>query len=142
MAKLLGIDYGEKKIGIALSDDDGSVAFPKAIVKNDNKLVNYIADLAKKEDISSVVIGQSTNYQGTDNPIMERIHQFKKVLEERLSIPINFEAEFLTSVEAKRQPQDADLPRSRKPKVRRFVDASAAAIILQSYINRVKNLES
>ena len=87
-------------------------------------------------------MGHSTNYHGKDNPIMERIRQFKKALHGRLSIPIDFQVEFLTSVEAQRQPQEADLPRSRKPRVHKDVDAGAAALILQSYINRVKNLES
>ncbi|MCH7597651.1 Holliday junction resolvase RuvX [Patescibacteria group bacterium] len=136
MTKLIGIDYGEKKIGIALSDDDGAVAFPKEIIKNDDELVSYIADLAEKENISRIVIGQSTNYHGEDNPIMKRIHQFKEALEERLSVPIDFEVEFLTSAEAKRQPRESDILRSRKPKVRRHVDASAAAIILQSFLDK------
>jgi len=139
MEKLIGIDYGEKKVGIAVSDDDGTVAFPKEIVKNDGELVNHIADLAEKENISRIVVGQSINYQGKDNPIMEQIYQFKKALHDRLSIPINFETEFLTSAEAKRRPQEADLPRSRKPKLRRLVDAQAAAIILQSFIDKHRN---
>lgn len=134
--KLLGIDYGEKKVGIALSDDDGAVAFPKEIVKNDDGLVNYIADLVEKENISRIVMGQSTNYQGKDNPIMERIYKFKKALEERLNLSVSFEVEFLTSAEAKRQPQDQDRPKSRKQKVQKRVDAQAAAIILQSFINK------
>ncbi|MCH7756588.1 Holliday junction resolvase RuvX [Patescibacteria group bacterium] len=137
--KLLGIDYGEKKVGIALSDDDGALAFPKEVVNNDGKLVNYIVDLALTENISRIVIGQSTNYQGKDNPIMEQIYQFKKALHGRLSIPVDFEIEFLTSVEAQRQPQEADLPRSRKPRVHKRVDAGAAAIILQSFIDKNKN---
>ena len=142
MAKLIGIDYGEKKVGIALSDDSGTIAFPKEIIKNDGELINYIADLALKENIACIVMGQSTNYHGKDNPIMERAYQFKKALEKKLSVPIYFEVEFLTSVEAQRQPQEADIPRSRKPKVRRHVDAQAAAIMLQSYINKIKNLKS
>lgn len=139
MAKLIGIDYGEKKVGIALSDNSGAFAFPKEVVSNDGKLVNYVVGLADKENISRIVIGRSTNYQGKDNPIMERINQFKKALEEKLSIPIDFEIEFLTSAEAKRQPQEADLPRSRKPRVHKRVDAGAAAIILQSFIDKSKN---
>lgn len=126
-----------KKVGIAISDDDGRLAFPKEIVNNNSELVNYIVDLAEDDNISRIVIGQSTNYQSEDNPIMERIRQFKKALEERLSMSIYFEAEFLTSAEAKRQPKEADRLRSRKPKIHRHVDASAAAIILQSYINKV-----
>lgn len=136
MGKLMGIDYGGKKTGIALSDDSGAVAFPKEIVKNNKELINYIADLALKENISRIVIGQSVNYQGRDNPIMERIHQFKKALEKKISVPIDFEGEFLTSVEAQRQPQKANLPRSRKPKVHKYVDASAAALILQTFLDK------
>ena len=137
--KLLGIDYGGKKVGIALSDDSGAFAFPKEVVNNDDGLVNYIVDLALTENISRIVMGQSTNYQGKDNPIMARIHQFKRALEEKLSLPIDFEVEFLTSAEAKRQPQEADIPRSRKPRVHKRVDAGAAAIILQSFIDKSKN---
>lgn len=139
MTKLLGIDYGRKKVGIALSDETGTVAFPKEIIKNDSELINHIAHLIDKENISKVVIGKSTDYKGEDNPVMEQIHQFKRALEKRLVVPIYFESEFLTSLEAQRKPKEVSRLKSRKQKVHKHIDASAAAIILQSFIDKNKN---
>lgn len=138
MKKLLGIDYGKNNIGIALSDDEGRMAFPKEILKNDTQLLDAIVSLVEEEKVSEIIIGESRDHEGKENLIMTDIKRFKKALEEKLSVPVFFELEFLTSVEAKRQPEEADQPRSRKQKVHKRVDASAATLILQSFINKRK----
>ena len=85
------------------------------------------------------MIGESTNYRGEDNPIMEAIHTVKKKLEDILSLPVYLEQEFLTSAEARRIPQNADEARSRKLVKKKEIDAEAAALILQSYLDKTKN---
>lgn len=124
MSKLLGIDYGSKRVGVAVSDERGAIAFPRATFPNDKNLIPALAELIKKESVATVIVGDSRNAHGTDNPIMADIRRFAGDLEWETGAVIYFEPEFYTSVEARRSAG------------KHLVDAEAAAIILNSYIMR------
>jgi putative Holliday junction resolvase len=126
MAKLVGIDYGSKRVGVAVSDDSGSVAFPKAEFSNDARLVDSISALIKEEGASAVVIGESKNASGEENAVMAEARAFSERLSIASGVPVHFEPEFYTSVEARRDAGHS------------FVDSRAAAIILNSFITRTK----
>jgi putative holliday junction resolvase len=126
--KLLGIDYGSKNIGIAISDEAGEIAFPKDVLANDKDAVSLICKLVEHESVEEIVVGESRDYKGEENLIMEGIHRFKKNLKELTRIPIHFEPELLSTQEARRGQEDT-----------KKIDASAAAIILQSYIDKQKH---
>jgi len=128
--KLLGIDYGAKRVGIAISDDGGEMAFAKVVLSAGDDLIEKIADLCESERVEGIVIGESKNYQGKENPIMEAVHSLKKNLEEATKLPIFFEPELMTSMEAERLQGHSAMH-----------DASAAALILKSYIDRTRNLK-
>lgn len=123
--KILGIDYGAKNIGIAVSDEGGKLAFPKCILKNNSNLLNNITNIAEEENINFIVIGESTAYSGRDNPVMKGIRKLKKELEKKLHFLVHLEPEYLTTAEARRL-QDSDID----------LDASAAALILQRYLDK------
>ena len=125
--KLLGIDYGTKRVGIAISDDDGTVAFAKSVLPAGPELVSEIEKICAEEKVEGIVIGESKNYKGEENMIMKAVHELKKELEEKLKLPVYFEPELMTSVEAQHIQGQNEMN-----------DASAAAIILQSYIERSK----
>ncbi len=125
--KYLGIDYGEKNVGIAVSDDDGNLAFAKTVLKNDKKLLENIVKIYKEENIEVVVLGESKNLDGEDNPIQKKILKFQKDLK-NIKIPVILEPEFLTSAEAERIQGKNDK-----------IDASAAALILKSYLDKRAN---
>ena len=122
--KYLGIDFGEKRVGIAVSDEDGKIAFPTAVLANDKELLKNIVDLCMKNAVETVVMGESRDYQGQINDIMWKINGFKKQLE-TIGFKVIFEPEFMTSIQA-----------SQITGENKMLDASAAAIILQSYLNR------
>lgn len=124
--KYLGIDYGTKKVGLALSDDGGSLAFPHSVVPSDGSLFETVEGLLKESCIQRVVIGHSVAHDGSENPVMQEVHEFKKQLENANYI-VHLEPEFLTTFQAKRNTEDA------------MADASAAAIILQSFLDRNAN---
>ncbi len=126
--KMLGIDYGTKKIGLAVSDEEGRIAFPRIVLKNDGNAMLVICDFCKKENIEGIVIGESLNFKGEKNKVMDQITPFKTLLEEKTSVPVFFESEFLSSKQARNVHDSGELN-----------DASAAAIILQSYLDKVKN---
>lgn len=123
--RYLGIDFGGKRIGIAVSDDNGGIAFPLSVIQNDKNLLENISKIIKKEKIEAIILGESKNFQNESNPIMVEIEEFKKNLEEKLKIKVFYEPEFLTSQQAKKIQGENQMH-----------DASAAAIILQSYLDR------
>ncbi|MFA6095848.1 MAG: RuvX/YqgF family protein [Candidatus Paceibacterota bacterium] len=129
--RLLGIDYGEKNVGIALSDDKGMMAFPKAVLPNDNFLMTEVKNLIAGHGVGAVVIGESKDYKMKDNRIMAKARAFADELARDTGIAVAYEPELLSSHQAAHfQGKTA------------MIDASAASIILQSYIDRAKNTEN
>ena len=122
--KLLGIDYGSKRIGIALSDGRGKLAFPHSVIPSDKEVVAKIGKIKDSEEVEGFVIGDSRNFQQEENSIMGKVHDFKKALEKEFNLPVHLEPEFLTTLEAKHYGKEG------------MMDASAAAIILQSFLDK------
>ena len=122
--KHLGIDFGSKRIGLAISDDTATVAFPYKTVLNTSKVCDEILEIIKFERIAKVVIGESKDKDMKDNPIMTLIHEFKGELEKN-SIEVDFHNEFFSSAQVL----------STMGQQNKAIDASAAAIILQSYLD-------
>jgi putative Holliday junction resolvase len=121
---LLGIDYGAKKVGVAVSDERETIAFPLSVLSNDSNLIETITSLAQAKGVSGIVIGESKNFSMKDNPIMEHIRDFAEAVKKRSGLPISFEPEFLTSAQAGR----GSTEEAR--------DAGAAALILQSFLDK------
>jgi putative Holliday junction resolvase len=135
--KYLGIDYGTKRIGLARSNEDGTMAFPYGIVKAGQGALSAIHEIITKEGIEEIIIGESRNFKGEANVVMEDIIAFKKDLEELTGLPAEYEAEFLSSAAAARQ-FEGDFGRKDAPDQSKL-DAAAAAVILQSYLDRKNN---
>lgn len=136
--KYLGIDYGTKRIGVAISDDTGTLAFPLTIVVARPDALAEIVEFAKKNGVQTIVLGESRNFKQEPNPVMEDIEQFKKNIEELSRLPVVYEQEFLTSAAARRLAQDKRGETIVEPD---NIDASAAALILQSYLDRKRAVE-
>ncbi len=126
--KLLGIDFGSKRVGIAVADTEAGLAFPKGVIPNDKFLLGEIKNLCTGYGTELIVIGESKDLDGKENKIMKDIKLFKKMLEQDLQIDVVFEPEFMSSQQALHLQEDTKL-----------LDASAAAVILQSYIDKLKN---
>lgn len=131
MGRLLGIDFGRKRVGIAVSDEDRKIAFPKTVYPNDKNLIERIADLCKENSVVGIVLGESKNFKGEDNPVMKDILKFKEKIETATSPPVFLEPEFMSSSEAEKMRAEGD--------DEEMLDASAAAIILQSYLDKKFN---
>lgn len=123
--RFMGIDYGSKKVGVALSDEAGTMAFPHAVILNDALLLESLSRLVEEKEVGAVVFGQSQNYQGESNPIAEKAERFAQALSELKKISIFFEPEMLTTKEAERIQGSTPM-----------TDAAAAALILQSYLDK------
>jgi putative Holliday junction resolvase len=131
--RYLGIDFGTKKVGLALSDEAGTMGFPRGVVQNDSHLLEMVSSLIAREEVGTVVMGESLDYSGKPNPVLEAAHAFAKELEAVSGVPVVFEPEMLTTQEARRGAEGERLtPRDKNG----MVDASAAALILTGYIER------
>jgi putative Holliday junction resolvase len=140
--RFLGIDYGTKRIGLAISDEEGKIAFPKEIVLNDEATFKKLSDLIKKENVKEIIVGESVDFSGKLNVLSGRIEVFILELEEKFKLPVHKQKEFLTSVEARKSKNNkGSLNQSQShSKVKQIksgrVDAGAAALILQRYLDK------
>ena len=140
--RFLGIDYGTKRIGVAISDENNKLAFPKEIILNDANTLKRFGEIIEKENIKELVIGESVDFSGKLNALSARIEVFILELQEKFKLPVQKQKEFLTSVEARRSKDGkSDLsPSQAHSKVKQIksgrIDASAAALILQRYLDR------
>lgn len=140
--KHLGIDYGAKRVGISMSDEGGSLAFPYKILPNNMELVDNIHNICGEEEISAIVLGESLDLSGEPNKIMGSIGEFKRNIEAELELPIYFQKEFMTTIEARgREGKEQNNARKVTKEKQSQADASAAALILQRYLDK-KNQKS
>jgi methionine--tRNA ligase beta chain len=126
--KYLGIDYGEKRVGVAISDIEAKVAFPKVVLENNQDLFKNIVDICAENEVGSIVIGESKNYKGEDNKINPKIIIFKRELSNVIKLPMFLEPEFMTSLQVETTFGKTDM-----------LDASAASIILQTFMDKDRN---
>lgn len=137
--RYLGIDFGSKRVGVAVSDETSGFALPVSVLLNNSGLIAAVKKIIAEKNVVTIVLGESKNFKGEDNAIMAAIREFKKTLEIETGLPVVFEPEFMTSAQAARPPAREVRNPERKVKVEKnkSLDASAAAIILQSYIDKI-----
>lgn len=136
--RYLGIDYGSVRTGIALSDEAGTMGFPHAIARTSPRLADELRELIKERGVGAVVIGESRTLAGGENPIAKGARALGDALSARAGVPVFYESEVFTSIEARRLPHKEE--KSRAPRRRKAVDASAAALILTSFLARQKDV--
>lgn len=120
----MGIDYGSKRVGIAFSDEGMQFAIPSSVISNSKNLLDEIKEIAEKNKVKEIVLGESKNYKGQANPILSESLNLKIDLESKGFI-VHLEPEFMTSANAERFQGKNDM-----------LDASAAALILQSFLDK------
>lgn len=119
----MALDFGEKRVGVASTDASGEFALPRLTFENDETLLEKVLEFKLKEGIERIVIGESRNLDGSPNKIMSAIEEFKKRLEEK-GAEVSLHPEVFSTMEARRIQGNTQ-----------FTDASAAAIILKSYLD-------
>jgi len=137
IVKYLALDIGKRRIGVAVSDPLGMLARPLETVESVSLNVDTakIAQIAAGEGAEAIVIGDPLHMSGEAGTMSNRAHRFGEKLREVSGLPIEYVDERLTTVEAQRILQDAGVPLK---KARQQIDAVAASVILQSYLNTIK----
>ena len=129
----MGLDYGDVRIGIALSDLSRTIAngLETYKCKNSEQDIAYITNLAKQNDVALFVMGLPLNMDGSEGARAEKTRAFGAKLEEISGIPVEFVDERLTSVEAEELLISAGVRREKRKEV---IDKVAATLILESYL--------
>jgi putative Holliday junction resolvase len=132
--RFMGLDVGDKRIGIALSDEGGQIAMPKETLyrKGMDKDTDLLAEMADREGVGEILVGMPISLDGTHGPQAQKVTKFIQKLSERLEIPVVPWDERLTTVAAERVLIEGNVSRARRRKV---IDKVAATFILQSYLD-------
>jgi putative Holliday junction resolvase len=123
--KYLGIDYGAKRVGLAISDAGGTIAFPRDVVENNAELLSFIKWQVVEEKVGGIVVGDTRTVSGAANTVTAEADAFIGRLETAVSVPVVRAWEGWSAIEASRY----------APKGEEHNDAAAAAIILQRYLD-------
>lgn len=126
--RYLGIDYGTKRVGLALSDESGAMAFPHSVLENNANLLKSILSIIEEEEVKVVVIGHSIDKDGKENVIHEEVKELITELTLETGLPVHLEPEQYST-------QEAITIQGRNKQT----DASAAAIILNSFLTKSKH---
>ncbi|MBI3685258.1 Holliday junction resolvase RuvX [Candidatus Azambacteria bacterium] len=125
--RYLGIDYGDKRIGLAISDEDGMFAFPRTTVENSPAVFLEIKKMCEEEKIGKIILGIPVSFSGELSAQAKAVRRFGDMFAETTRIPIAYENEILTTSQAERSGAG-----------RKTIDQSSAALILQGWLDRVK----
>jgi putative Holliday junction resolvase len=123
--KYLGIDYGTKRVGLAVSDANGTIAFPRTTLPNDGGLMKALLDTVKNEHIERIIVGDTRSHGGGSNPITAEAEKFTEELACETGLSVSRAFEVFSSIEASRYAPEGALKD----------DAAAAAIILQRFLD-------
>ncbi|GAB6929420.1 Holliday junction resolvase RuvX [Paenibacillus sp. JCM 10914] len=134
MKRIMGLDYGDRRIGVAISDVFGWTAQGLEVIerRRDGGELDRIAELVKEHEVGEVVVGLPKNMNGTIGPRGEICMEFASTLRESLSLPVHLWDERLSTVSAERTLLEADVSRKKRKQV---VDKMAASLILQNYLD-------
>jgi putative Holliday junction resolvase len=133
----MGLDLGEKRIGVALSDPLGWTAQGLEVIPVSGSLENSITpiqNIVRQYEVEKIIIGMPRNMDGSLSPSAIRAKEFAGLLSKKLGLPVEMYDERLTTLAAERVLLEADLSRSRRRKV---IDKMAAVLILQGYLDNL-----
>lgn len=132
--KIMALDVGRSRIGVAFSDPDQTLAFPHAAIDraSEPEDIAAVLDLAQESDVQDIVVGLPLSLSGEAGPQAREVTRFARSLSARAEVPVTTLDERYSTVQAERLMRQAGQQPSRN---RPDVDAMAAAIILQSYLD-------
>jgi putative Holliday junction resolvase len=139
-ARFLGLDLGEKTIGIALSDTSHTVATPMLTLRRGKFAADAskLETIAKEQNVGGLIVGLPLNMDGTDGPSAQSARAFARNFAARSSLPLSLWDERLSTVAVTRTLLEADSSRRRRAQV---VDKMAAAFVLQGVLDRLHKMD-
>ena len=136
--RILGLDVGSRRIGVAVSEV-ADVVVPVCVINRGPREMEQIAAMVREREIELVVVGLPTGRNGEIGPQARTVLEFVEALRGVLNIPVETWDESFTTAEAEELLIEADLSRAKR---RRILDAAAAVVLLQSYLESVRSNRS
>lgn len=136
--RVLAVDFGEVRVGLALSDETETLASPLPTLRRrrgKRPPLRALQELGERHDVKAVVFGLPLQLDGSESEWTREVRSVAEALGRRLGVPVYFVDERLTSVRAERAVRSSGLPRGRREEKGR-VDAAAATLILQTWLDR------
>lgn len=131
--RIIGIDYGQKRIGLAMSDPLGITSQPLPFLPNDSKIFHTLEKMVRENQVQEIVVGLPITMKGTPSEMTTEVEKFASKLQEFVEIPIFLQDERLSTMESEKILISADVSRAKRKEVR---DSMSASIILQDYLER------
>ncbi len=137
VGRLLSLDVGEKRIGVAICDETRTLARPLLTLKRASKKEDFakLAALCREQQIEKIIVGLPKTLRNEEGPQAQRVRRYADELQATLNLPIDFWDERFSSVDAQER-LAASSPRTRR---KGEIDSAAAAIILQEYLDAMNN---
>lgn len=135
MKRYIALDYGGKRIGVAVSDPMGSMALPRDFIPNDKSFLLTLKEMLKEDDIADVVIGLPVQMDGQDSVTTTRVRKIGMQIEKQLKVAVHFQDERLSTQAVERELIGFDVSRKKR---KTLVDSGAAAFILQSFLDKLR----
>lgn len=132
--KYLSLDIGEKRTGVAISDELGITVRPSVALLADDTFLEKLGAVIEKEKPEKIIVGVPRHQNGEESEKAEQIKKFAKIIHHEYNLPVDFEDESATSIEAEQRLKEKGLSIAE---IKEKVDAEAAAIILESYLKRI-----
>ena len=135
MGRVLAIDWGERRVGIALSDETRIIASPHSVIKRAGSLdrvLEEISGLVEEHEVTQVIFGMPLRMDGTRGPEAEGALEVAEKLRAKITVPVDMWDERLSTVEAERALIGGDVSRKKR---KGLIDRVAASIFLQSYLD-------
>jgi len=135
--RILAVDHGEKRIGLAISDSTGTIANPLKVIEHVSRIIDaaQVADISTQNQVDLIVIGQSFDEEGKPNLAGRRAARFAEVLKTQTQIPIVMWDESFSTQSARAARIEMGVPRKMRAG---HLDELAATVILQSYLDHRK----
>ena len=136
MGKIISIDFGEKRIGLAITDSQKSIAFPLKTVGN-KEIFSFLKTLFINEDIECIVLGDPKTKKNKNNELIKDLMKFHNKIKSEFNIPVHFIDERFTSKIAFRIILDSNIKKMKR-RDKSLIDKVSASLILETYLKKIK----
>ena len=136
MGKIISIDFGEKRIGLAITDSQKSIAFPLKTVGN-KEIISFLKTLFINEDIECIVLGDPKTKKNKNNELIKDLMKFHNKIKSEFNIPVHFIDERFTSKIAFRIILDSNIKKMKR-RDKSLIDKVSASLILETYLKKIK----
>lgn len=136
--RILAVDHGEKRIGLAISDESGTIANPLYVIPHISRIVDaaQVAERASAHDVQTIIIGQSFDDDGKPNKAGSRAAKFAEALRQQTSLPVELWDEAFTTQDARSARRVMGVSRKKRSG---HLDEMAATVLLQSYLDSLSS---